>query len=167
MPGASVRRLREWANALPSVREKRHPRFELPVWQVRGKTFLELGPDRAVATFRIPEESAAVAAAAHPEYARVVHRPNALRTYLGLEVRLPGASGARIKLWVIEAWVAKAPPRLVRRYLDEGGRPPRPLRIRSDTLRGYESKRSPSGDQTQAPTVSRDQQAHQRGSWAS
>lgn len=130
MPGASVKRLREWANALPSVTEKPHVRLELPIWQVSGKTFLRVGPDKTVATFCITEESAATATAAHPEYARAVRRLDARRSYGGLEVRLRGASGARLKLWVLEAWAAKAPRKLVERYLAEGGRLPKPLRIR-------------------------------------
>jgi hypothetical protein len=117
MPGASIERLRAWATALPSVTEKRHARSNLPVWQVHGRTFLGMGPGRATATFCIPEESAATAAAAHPEYTRVVHRSDARRGYLGLEVRLRFASGARLKLWTLEAWAAKAPKKLAEQSL--------------------------------------------------
>jgi hypothetical protein len=104
--------------ALPSVTEKRHARFKLPVWQVSGKTFLGVGPDKATAIFCITEESAATAAAAHPDYAHLVHRSDARRSYLGLEVRLRCASGTRLKLWVLEAWAAKAPKKLAQRPLD-------------------------------------------------
>jgi hypothetical protein len=119
MPGASIERLRAWATALPSVTEKPHARFKLPVWQVSGRTFLGMGPDAATATFCISEKSAATAAAAHPEYARLVHRSDARRSYLGLEVRLRAVSGARLKLWVLEAWAARAPKKLVQQSRDD------------------------------------------------
>jgi hypothetical protein len=109
MPGASVERLRSWAAALPSVTETTHPRTRLPVWQVSGKTFLEIGPDRTTAIFRIAESSAASAVVKHPEYNRVVRRPDGRPRYLGLEVRLRFASGARLMLLVQEAWAATAP----------------------------------------------------------
>lgn len=89
-----------------------------------------MGPDKTRATFRITEESAVAAAAAHPEYLRVVHRRDARRSYLGLEVRLRGASGARLNLLVLEAWAANAPRKLLERYLDEGGRLPTPVGTR-------------------------------------
>ena len=131
MPGASVERLRKWAMALPAVTETRHARFALPIWRVSGKTFLGMGPDTTLATFCITEESAVSAAAAHPEYLRVVHRSDARRSYVGLEVRLRLTSGARLNLLVREAWAARAPRKVVRKYLDEGGRLPKPLGTRS------------------------------------
>lgn len=115
---------------MPGVTEKRHPRFALPIWQVGGKTFLRMGPDKTLATFRIVEGSARAAAAAHPEYSRVVRRPDSRRSYGGLEVRLRGASGARLNSLVLEAWAAQARRKLVRRYLDGGGRLPKPRRPR-------------------------------------
>ncbi len=130
MPGASVERLRRWATALPGVTEKRHPRFAFPIWQVGGKTFLGMGRDKTLATFRIVERSARAAAAAHPEYSQVVRRSGSRRSYQGLEVRLRGASGAHPNLLVLEAWAAQAPTKLVRRYLDGGGRLPGPRRAR-------------------------------------
>lgn len=38
--------IRVWAMTLPEVTEKPHPRFKVPVWQVRGKNFLGMGPRR-------------------------------------------------------------------------------------------------------------------------
>lgn len=90
-----------------------------------------MGPEATRATFRIPEESAVSAAEAHPEYLRVMRRRDARRSYLGLEVRLPQTSGARLYRLVLEAWTARAPRRLVRRYVHDGGRLPRPLGSRS------------------------------------
>lgn len=54
--------------ALPEVTEKQHFRFEVPLWQVRGRTFLGMGRDETTAVFCITEESADAAAAAPPEY---------------------------------------------------------------------------------------------------
>ena len=116
--------------ALPAVTEKRHARFGLPTWQVRGRTFLGMGPDKTLATFGVTEESAVASAAARPEYSRVVHRLAARRSCRGLEIRLRGASGAHLNLLVLEAWAATAPRKLVRRHLDEGGRLPKPRRTR-------------------------------------
>lgn len=130
MPGASVERLRRWAMALPAVTETRHARFAPPIWRVGGRTFLGMEPDKTLATFCITEESAVAAAAAHPETLRVVHRSDARRSYLGLEVRLRVTSGARLQLLVREAWAARAPGKVVRKYLDEGGRLPKPLGTR-------------------------------------
>jgi hypothetical protein len=139
MPGASVERLRAWATELPSVTERRHARFNVPVWQVSGETFLGMGPDRTTAIFCIPEESASAAAVAHPEFAHLVYRPDSRRSYLGLEVRLRLVSGARLKLWVLEAWAAKAPKRLSQQRLDEyrvGRRRRRPQHQSSSPRRG-------------------------------
>lgn len=128
MPGASVSRLRKWATSLPSVTETTNSRSALPSWQVSRKTFLGVGPDPGSATFHIGEPSAKAVAATHPEYARLVYSANARPAYLGLVVRLRSVSGARLYLWVLEAWAATAPKKVVRIYLDQGGRVPKPMR---------------------------------------
>ena len=131
MPGASVRRLRAWAVALPSVTETTRPRSGAPVWRVDGRAFLEVGPQKGRATFSVPERSASTLAAVHPEYARVVRRPGARRGYSGLEVQLRSVSGARLYRLVLEAWAAKASAKRVRAIFDAGGRLPKPPRTRS------------------------------------
>jgi hypothetical protein len=112
--------IRAWAMALPEVTEKRHFRFGVPLWQVRGRTFAGMGRDEATAVFRVTEESAAAAAAADPGHAAVVRRMDARRSFLGLEVRLAGAAAERIEALVREAWTAQAPKTLAAEH--PGGR---------------------------------------------
>lgn len=38
--------IRRWAMALPEVEETSHFRFHVPVFKIRGRTFLGLGKDR-------------------------------------------------------------------------------------------------------------------------
>lgn len=112
--------IRALATALPEVTEKQHFRFKVPLWQVRGRTFLGMGRDETTAVFCISEESANAAAAADPEHAAAVRRMNAQRSFLGLEVRLAGVPPERVEALVREAWVAQAPKTLVKHYM---GRP--------------------------------------------
>ncbi|HEX4216608.1 MAG TPA: hypothetical protein VIA06_25105 [Candidatus Dormibacteraeota bacterium] len=107
--------IRAWATALPEVTEKQHFRFRVPIWQVRGRTFLGMGRDETTAVFCITEESAGAAAAADPEHAASVRRMDSRRSFLGLEVRLAGMSPERAEALVREAWAAHAPKALVRR----------------------------------------------------
>lgn len=99
--------------ALPSVTEKRHHLFDVPVWQVRGKTFLGMGRGESTAVFCISEKSANAAAAAAPKHAAVVRRKDARRSFLGLEVRLADLSAQQAEELVCEAWATHAPKRLV------------------------------------------------------
>jgi hypothetical protein len=108
--------IRAWATALPDVTEKQHHLFKVPVWQVRGKTFLGMGRDETTAVFCITEESAQAAATADPEHTAAVNRMNAQRSFLGLEVQLAGVSSERLEALVREAWTAQAPKTLVKRH---------------------------------------------------
>jgi hypothetical protein len=110
--------IRAWAIALPEVTEKQHFLFKVPVWQVRGRTFLGMGRDETTAVFCITEESAAAAAAADPGHAASVRRTDARRSFLGLEVRLAGVAAERVEALVREAWTAKAPKRLAAEHPD-------------------------------------------------
>lgn len=116
MPGATTEKIRRWATALPEVTEKQHHLFKVPVWQVRGRTFLGMGRDESTAVFCIPEESANAAAAADPEHAAAVRRKDARRSFLGLEVHLAGVSTKRAEALVREAWATQAPKRLVNEH---------------------------------------------------
>lgn len=115
---ATTREIRAWAMALPEVRELRHFRFKVPLWQVRSRTFAGMGRDETTAVFCITEESARVAAEDDPESAAVVRRPNAQRSFLGLEVRLADTPGERVHALVIEAWDAQAPKTLAAQHRD-------------------------------------------------
>ncbi len=106
--------IRSWAIALPAVTEKQHSRFHVPLWQVRGKTFLGMGRDETSAVFCVSEDSAVGAAAADPEHVAAVRRMNAQRSFLGLEVRLAGVPPERVQAWVREAWATHAPKTLVK-----------------------------------------------------
>lgn len=103
--------------ALPEVSEKQHFRFKVPLWQVRGKTFLGMGRDETTAVFCISEESAEGALAAHPQLGAAVRRSDARRSFLGLEVQLRGVASERAEALVKEAWATQAPKRLISEYL--------------------------------------------------
>jgi len=107
--------VRVLAMALPEVTEKQHFRFKVPVWQVRGKTFLGMGRDETTAVFCVTEESAETAAAADPDHAAAARRSDARRSFLGLEVRLTGVPAERVEALVREAWAAQAPKTMANR----------------------------------------------------
>jgi hypothetical protein len=112
--------LRGWALALPEVSEKQHFRFKVPLWQVRGNTFLGMGRDEMTAVFCISEASAQLHAAEQPEVLAAVRRMDARRSFLGLEVRLDGVSRAFVKDLVEEAWLARAPKSLSKMHGQNG-----------------------------------------------
>jgi hypothetical protein len=116
MRGATTEKIRAWALSLPEVTEKQHHLFKVPVWQVRGKTFLGMGRDETTVVFCVTEESANAWAAADPTYAAAVRRKDARRSFLGLEVRLAGMPPERIEAWVHEAWTTHAPKRLISQH---------------------------------------------------
>lgn len=107
-PGAMTDRIRAWATALPDVTEKEHVRFKVPLWQVRGKTFVGMGRDETTAVFCLTEASAGARAAADPDSAQAVRRTDARRSFLGLEVRLGAVAPETIEDLVNEAWVTQA-----------------------------------------------------------
>jgi hypothetical protein len=84
------------------VTEKRHLRFKVPLRQVHAKTFLGMGRDKSTAVFCITEESAEAVPAADPEHASAVHRIDARRSCLGLEIRLAGVPAERIEVLIGE-----------------------------------------------------------------
>jgi hypothetical protein len=49
--------IRAWATRLPEVTEKQHVRLKVPLWQVRGKTFVGMGRDETTAVFCITKEA--------------------------------------------------------------------------------------------------------------
>jgi hypothetical protein len=55
--------LRQCAMALPEVEEISHFRFRVPVWKVRGRTFMGMGSDETTAVFCMSEQAAEDAAA--------------------------------------------------------------------------------------------------------
>jgi hypothetical protein len=111
--------IRALATALPEVTEKQHFRFNVPVWQVRGRTFLGMGRDETSAIFCVTEDSAEAAAAADPDHAAPARRMDARRSFLGLEVRLAGVQTERVEALVREAWAAQAPKTLARHHLGD------------------------------------------------
>lgn len=113
---ATTDQIRAWAKQLPEVTDKQHHRFKVPVWQVRGKTFLGMGRDQTTAVFCITEASANAAAEDDPEHAAAVRRMNAQRSFLGLEIQLAGVPARRVQALVREAWVSQAPKSLLRQY---------------------------------------------------
>lgn len=60
--------VRRWAMALPEVEETSHFRFHVPIWKVRGKTFLGMGKEETTAVFCVSEQEAGEAAAADPRH---------------------------------------------------------------------------------------------------
>jgi len=104
--------IRRWATALPEVEEASHFRFHVPVFKVRGRTFLGMGKDETTAVFCISEQEADNAAAADPGSCAAVRRQDASRSFLGLQVELASVCGERIRCLVEEAWREQAPKRL-------------------------------------------------------
>ncbi|MFL6096511.1 MAG: MmcQ/YjbR family DNA-binding protein [Blastococcus sp.] len=100
--------------ALPEVTEKQHFRFKVPLWQVRGKTFLGMGRDEETAVFCITEAAAESHAGADPANATAVRRMDARSSFLGLEVRLADIRPELLQELVREAWTAQAPSTLVK-----------------------------------------------------
>jgi hypothetical protein len=103
--------------ALSEVSDKQHFRFKVPMWQVRGKTFLGMGHDESTAVFGISEESATEALADDLRLGEAVRRTDARRSYLGLEVQLADVAPGRVEAPVKEACAAQAPKRLVTEHL--------------------------------------------------
>jgi hypothetical protein len=103
--------IRRWATALPEVEETSHFRFHVPVFKVRGRTFLGMGRDETTAVFCISEQQANDAAAADPAACAAVRRQDARKSFLGLQVELRNVSEERIKRLVEEAWCQQAPRR--------------------------------------------------------
>lgn len=116
-----TRDIRHWAMALPAVTEKQHHLFGVPVWQVRGRTFLGMGRDESTVVFCISEESADAASAADPEHAATVRRRDARHSFLGLEVQLAEMFPDRVVALVHEAWLRQAPKTLAKQYIEDRG----------------------------------------------
>jgi hypothetical protein len=116
--------IRRRAMALPEVEETSHFRFHVPVFKVRGRTFCGLGRDETTAVFCVDEGRADAAAEADPATCEALRRPDARRSFLGLQVRLGDVSAERVARLVEEAWRHQAPKRLVAEY-DRGGPAPR------------------------------------------
>lgn len=103
--------IRRWAGALPEVEETRHFRFKVPVFKVRGRTFVGMGQDETTAVFCVRE--AAALQLAEQGVGEPVRRQDARRSFLGLEVVLSAVPSSRVQALVEEAWRAQAPKRLV------------------------------------------------------
>jgi len=76
--------IRRWAMALPKVEELSVSRFHVPVYKVRGRTFLSIGASEQTAVFCISEQDADMAAAADPATCEAVRRRDARKSFLGL-----------------------------------------------------------------------------------
>ncbi|WP_182897339.1 MmcQ/YjbR family DNA-binding protein [Microbispora sp. H10830] len=108
--------IRRWATALPEVEEVSHFRFHVPVFKVRGRTFLGMGRDETTAVFCVAEQQAADAAQADPSAYESVRRPDARKSFLGLQVELGRVTAERVRSLVEEAWRQQAPKRLAAEY---------------------------------------------------
>ncbi len=105
--------IRRWAMALPEVAETSHFLFHVPVFKVRGRTFLGMGKDGTTAVFCISEQEANQAAAADPGSCQAVRRKDARRSFLGLQVELDRVPRERVRRLVSQAWREHAPKRLI------------------------------------------------------
>lgn len=109
----STNDIRRWATALPEVEETEHFRFHVPVFKVRGRTFVGMGQDSTTAVFCVAEQEAYDVAAADPAVYEALRRPDARKSFLGLQVRLGDVSADRVRSLVEQAWRQQAPKRLV------------------------------------------------------
>lgn len=110
--------IRSWAMALPEADEHLHFRFRVPLWKVRGRTFLGMGADETTAIFCVGEEAADRVVVEHPEHASAERRRDAHRSFLGLQLHLDAFDDEYVQAMVREAWLARAPRQLVKRFLD-------------------------------------------------
>jgi hypothetical protein len=108
--------IQRWVMALPEVAESSHARFHVPVWKVRGKTFLGMGRDETTAVFCISEPDADAAAAADPAHCQAVRRQDVRRSFLGLQAELGAVPAERIRELAEMAWRHQAPKRLAADY---------------------------------------------------
>jgi hypothetical protein len=106
--------------ALPEVEETSHFRFHVPVWQVRGRTFLGMGSDETTAVFCVSEQEADEAAAANPAIYAAVRRRDARRSFLGLQVQLGSVPAERVRALTEKAWRQQAPKRLAAGHPPQG-----------------------------------------------
>ncbi|GAA2757394.1 hypothetical protein [Actinopolymorpha rutila] len=60
----STNDIRRWATAFPEVEETERFRFHVPVFEVRGRTFVGMGQDATTAVFRVAEHDRNSSAAA-------------------------------------------------------------------------------------------------------
>ena len=105
--------IRRWAMALPEVEETSHFRFHVPLFKVRGRTFVGTGKDGTTAVFCVSEQQADQAAAGDPGICEAVRRRDARRSFFGLQVALGSVPAERVHWLVDEAWRQQAPKRLV------------------------------------------------------
>ncbi|MGH3436963.1 MAG: MmcQ/YjbR family DNA-binding protein [Sciscionella sp.] len=105
--------IRQWATALPEVEETSHFLFHVPVFKVRGRTFLGMGKGETTVVFRVSEQQANQMAAAAPATCEAVRRLDARRSFLGLQVQLRNASAERVRSLIEQAWRQQAPKRLI------------------------------------------------------
>ena len=104
--------IRRWAMELPEVEETSHFRFGVPVFKIRGRTFLGMGKDETTAVFCIGEQQADQAAAADPGACEAVRRRDARKSFLGLQVELGSVPAERVRSLIEEAWREQAPRKL-------------------------------------------------------
>ena len=139
--------------ALPEVSE-RASRDGVPEWRVRDVLFVwerplrrkdleELGeaaPEGVVLGARVPDEGAkeALLAAGPDVYFTTSHFDG----YPAVLVRLDAIDRRELEELIVEAWLARAPKRLVASYLDEGSTRPASTQISGTGSARRQSTRS-------------------------
>lgn len=109
--------------ALPEVEETSHFRFRVPIWKVRGKTFVGMTKDEMAAVFCISEQEADQASAADPATYAALRRQDTRRSFLGLQVELGSVTPERIRDLAEQAWHRQAPKALT--WQERGSSAPR------------------------------------------
>lgn len=104
--------IRRWAMSLPEVEETSHFRFRVPIWKVRGKTFLGMAKDETAAVFCVSEQEADEAASQDPATYAAIRRQDTRRSFLGLQAELSRVSPERIRDLAEKAWHCQAPKAL-------------------------------------------------------
>lgn len=100
--------VRRYALSLPEVTEE--PHFELSSFRVRGRIFATVPPDEEHLHLFVAEPVRVSALASYPECLEKLYWG---KRVAGLRLKLAKAKPSVVKLLVLQAWMDKAPKRLV------------------------------------------------------
>ena len=132
--------VRALALALPEVEETTS--FRSPAFAVRGKTFAGMSRHDGAMWARCDHEERPLLVASNPALYRLT--PHFERSHGYLLVWLEHAQPDDVRERLLDAWLIRAPKRLVAQYGDATPSPPAPSRAATAARRSAKRRRSPS-----------------------